>query len=915
MGSVGWLDLAPVGVKGKWHARSSSRTSRSAATKRPRPDMILAAFASPNWVQSWLAAAVVALLQLLMLFAVRHGRARQGAKVYPTLLWLCVTLLSILGGGVHSPGFGLYVWAILIAGLLSGRRAALLFAMLSTLSGLGLLYAEQQAILNSPLIAYTSSSWWAAQTIGFLGAAGVIFAIMRHPIPARWRARSDAGAATGDPPSLERQRFLERVLAAAPDAIVALDAGHRIVEWNPGAERLFGYKREEVIGRELDPLIASNQVLSEAVSITRQVSDQQDVGPITTVRYRKDGSAVHVLLSGSPIVANGVPVGAVGVYTDITERVRAEEELRRRTEELAVITRVSREIASVPDLQQVFGSIARHAAELSSADASGVFAFRPNGLLYIEAGYGVNEAFIQAVNGEGIPLGTGAIGRAAAEKCAIQIPDTVAMEDYAYGHLAALEEIRAILAAPMLSSSEVVGGIVLWHRQPRRFSTEEVAFLQALAQQCVNAIENARLFEAEARRRREAETLRAATQALSATLDLQNVFDLILMELEQVVPYDSASVQELLGEHLEIIGGRGFPNLEQLLGVRFDVNADDNPNCAVALTRSPVILDDAPTDYGEFHREPHSHAGIRSWLGVPLLFGDRLIGMLALDKREPGFYTQEHARLVLAFAAQAAIAIENARLYAVEEQRSIALTRALEKQRELDRLKDEFIQNVSHELRTPLGLIQGYAELIHGGDLGPLDPKQQEPISIIVRRARMLGKLVGNLTAILETETKKARYEVVDLSVLVNNLVVDFQYAAEQAGLALTAEVTPGLAPVRGDPTHLYRVFDNLLGNAVKFTEEGGCIDVRLRQERERLVLDVVDTGVGIPEDQLEQVFERFYQVDGSMSRRYGGAGLGLALVKEIVEAHGGRVSVESQVGQGSAFRVELPTYVEPEGA
>jgi signal transduction histidine kinase len=113
--------------------------------------------------------------------------------------------------------------------------------------------------------------------------------------------------------------------------------------------------------------------------------------------------------------------------------------------------------------------------------------------------------------------------------------------------------------------------------------------------------------------------------------------------------------------------------------------------------------------------------------------------------------------------------------------------------------------------------------------------------------------------------------------------------------------------PVLGDVTHLRRVLDNLLGNALKFTPAGGRITVRLRQEGQNLVLEVADTGLGIPEDQLERIFERFYQVDGSMSRRFGGAGLGLALVKEIAEAHGGSVSVHSQPGEGSTFRVTLP--------
>ena len=744
-------------------------------------------------------------------------------------------------------------------------------------------------------------------------------------------------------------------------------------------------------------------------------------------------------------------------------------DLRRRAEELAAITRVSREITSVTDLQQVFDSIARHAAQLCHSDACGVFAFRPDGCLYLEAAHGVGERFVAALNAHGVPLGEGAVGRAADTSRPAQILDTHTEPDYRFVPLAEMENIRTILAVPMQRDQEVIGGVVLWHRQPRHFVPEEVAFLQALAQQCVNAIENARLFEAQARRRREAETLRAATQALSATLELQRVFELILSELQQVVPYDCASVQQLKGEQLEIIGGRGFPNLEELLGVDFDLDADDNPNHEVIRTRAPLILKDAPTLYAGFRREPHAQACIRSWLGVPLLFGDRLIGMIALDKQEPGFYTEEHARLAMAFAAQAAIALENARLFQQEQQRrreaevlreaSLALgatlevdevlerlleqvsrvipydganvtfiegegkrvvhqrgygdetgetplaipnlavtetptlyamistqqpfvvsdvrtdpdwihcdegrwvrswvgapivvrdvaigffsldsktphaytqehaellaafathaalaienaqmftklTHALTQQRELAELKSEFMQNVSHELRTPLAIARGYAELLDTGAMGKLRSEQREPVAIIARRMRMVTKLMDDFDAILAAETRELERKAVNLAEMVYEQLADFQDAAEKAELELLAQVMPDPPPVLGDVTHLRRVLDNLLGNALKFTPAGGRITVRLEQEGQNLVLEVADTGLGIPQDQLERIFERFYQVDGSMSRRFGGAGLGLALVKEIAKAHGGSVGVHSDPGQGSTFRVTLP--------
>jgi signal transduction histidine kinase len=264
--------------------------------------------------------------------------------------------------------------------------------------------------------------------------------------------------------------------------------------------------------------------------------------------------------------------------------------------------------------------------------------------------------------------------------------------------------------------------------------------------------------------------------------------------------------------------------------------------------------------------------------------------------------------LLSILASQAAVAITNARLYAREQERADALAYALEKQRELDRLQNEFLQNVSHELRTPLSIVYGYVELLNSGEMGELLPEHKESMNIIARRVQMLRKMVEDFTAILERETSESQPKPVSLENLVQMLLEDFEVSAQQAGLTLAVEIAPGLPPVHGRAGQLRQVIDNLVANALKFTSRGGTITLRLRQEESDVVIQVSDTGIGIPENQLERIFERFYQVDGSASRRYGGTGLGLALVKEIVESHNGRVTVQSTVGQGSTFQIWLPS-------
>lgn len=438
--------------------------------------------------------------------------------------------------------------------------------------------------------------------------------------------------------------------------------------------------------------------------------DRRNIGASITAPIRLHGDVVGLICcdhGGGTRDWFADEVNFVSQMSNLIAQVFLNADLQRRAEEMAAITRVSREITSLSNLQRVYLSIARYAAELSRSDASGVFTFDQDGRLYISFGYGVHQQFSDKVNMHGILPGEGAIGRAVLERRPVQITDILAESNQPHIQLAIQERIRSVLAVPMIRDQEVIGGVVLWHHYPRHFTPQEEAFLQALAQECVNAVENARLLEAEARRRREAETLRSAIQALSSTLDLQEVFELILTELQGVVPYDSASVQQLHEEYLEIIGGRGFPNLEELIGIRFDLHSSDNPNQIVVQTRSPLILRDAPHTYTEFHHGPHAKAKTRSWLGVPLLFGDRIIGMIALDKRETDFYTQEHAQLAQVFAAQAAIAIENARLFESEraqlqlaqtlQEVGALLTTRMSQKEVCDRLFDLLAQVVKYD--------------------------------------------------------------------------------------------------------------------------------------------------------------------------------------------------------------------------
>jgi signal transduction histidine kinase len=227
---------------------------------------------------------------------------------------------------------------------------------------------------------------------------------------------------------------------------------------------------------------------------------------------------------------------------------------------------------------------------------------------------------------------------------------------------------------------------------------------------------------------------------------------------------------------------------------------------------------------------------------------------------------------------------------------------------ESERLKDEFFALVSHELRTPLTSIIGYLELLIEQEVGEVPPDQLRFLGIIERNARRLQRLVGDLlfVAQIEAGTLSLEKRDVDLEAVVTDAVAAGRPRAEQAGVELKAE-TENLPPLQGDPDRLAQVVDNLVTNAVKFTPAGGSVVVRAGPVNGAAVIEVSDTGIGIPAADREQVFERFYRTQTATEQSIPGIGLGLSIVQAIAAGHGGSVGVESEEGRGTTFTVELP--------
>ncbi|HKY84822.1 MAG TPA: ATP-binding protein [Anaerolineales bacterium] len=256
-----------------------------------------------------------------------------------------------------------------------------------------------------------------------------------------------------------------------------------------------------------------------------------------------------------------------------------------------------------------------------------------------------------------------------------------------------------------------------------------------------------------------------------------------------------------------------------------------------------------------------------------------------------------------------ALQASNRQLEQRVEERTADLRRALERLSELNQLKANLISNVSHELRTPLAHIKGYIELLAEGQLGQLDPGQRSALAVVQRATERLGRLIEDLIEFSAASRTGIALNVTPVAIpqLVDRAIDRSRAKAQKAGVKIVTEIAKPLPTPLADSERLSWVLHQLLDNAVKFTPSGGVVKIKVKPEPRAVAISISDTGIGIPQERLREVFEPFHQLDGSPTRRYGGTGLGLALARLILDAHGAPLNLESRVGEGSTFSFLLP--------
>lgn len=693
------------------------------------------------------------------------------------------------------------------------------------------------------------------------------------------------------------KEFNENLVRSVEAGILLENANDVIRYVNPRLCELVGRSEAELINQTTAVLITSEmQKWVRRKTIGRREGQK---GRYEAALLHKEGHETPVLVSATPLFEDGVFSGTLTAFTDITQRKRSENTLlalnaaaaavRQATEPAQVYEMISHEIQKLgfsslifsydPKLEAVWFEHRAFVRELGTLTPTGKLRNIPIPLkllpdLQPTLLTGQTQFFVQPALNASLHI---------VERVGLSIPQLQEM----------LSSLKAI-TAPILCQRQSIGVILVLGET---LTEEDLPAFQAFANQASAALDNARLLAAERRERQRAETLSKVASILSSTLDVDETLRQVMAQLRSVVEYDNSALLLSRGDTLvcQIVEGKALQNWA---GMTLELTTHPVLSQLTKEMQSIRISDTRAYDWGlcALGSTP------ASWIGAPLVAEGRLIGVLSIHKEQPDFYTSQDEKVLTAVADLAAVAIHKGLLF----QNTL---KAYQDLRELDRLKDEFVQNVSHELRTPLTFVRGYVEYLLEGYAGDLNDDQRQALEVVLNRGDAVIRLVNDIISFKQTQAMELELRPILIQMLAESCVEGSRAAAEQAEVELIFNAEPDLPAVRGDAQRLEQVFDNLIGNALKFSPDGGVINITLRRVGDVVQAEISDTGIGMPADRINRIWERFYQIDSTTTRRFPGAGIGLAIVKRIIDSHQGRIWVQSELGRGSTFFFTLPVY------
>jgi PAS domain S-box-containing protein len=673
--------------------------------------------------------------------------------------------------------------------------------------------------------------------------------------------------------------WLASLIASADDAIISKTLDGIITSWNRGAERIFGYTADEVIGKSITILIPPGH-LDEEPAILARLKRGERIEHYETIRVRKDGSLVDISLTVSPIVGpGGNIIGASKIARDVTEP----RKVRRALDDAAQRLNMALAASHLGDWSW---NAETDIVILSETAARILDVPRDSQITW--------EGMRNLLHEDDRERAKLAVDEALREHSDYDIEFRVIRRDNSTVWV--LAKGRGLCD----DDNKIIGMLGFVQDISKQKQAEETLREQAEALSTLNRV--GRVISAELDLHKTVQAVTSAATELTGAR-LGSFFSNILDDEGKSYP-----LYTLAGPPAEAFSHFPIPTITQLFTPTF---RSDGVVRIGDVKKDPRYGKNSP-----FYVIPEGILPVTSYLAVPVVSRTgEVLGGLFFAHPDPDVFTQRDELTVVGLAAQAAIAMDNARLYeSAKKARAQAELAAAENEQlyrqaeESSRLKEEFLATISHELRTPLNAILGWSRMLRSGQLS--EDQSSKALDTIERNARAQAQLIDDLLDVSRIVTGKLRMDVrpVDPIAFIDAAIEALRPAAEAKGVRVQKIVDTGAISVPGDPVRLQQVVWNLLSNAIKFTPRDGRVQVRLERINSHIEVVVSDTGQGISAEFLPHVFDRFRQADQKTSRQHGGMGLGLAIVRHLVELHGGDVSAASEGdGKGATFTVTLP--------